>query len=164
MASATFPLLTAVTGIMHVLTGATKITSRTPVLDATIAMIPGLAAQARTGDNPSIASLHRGIDPSNAPEYFAIKSDFTPPPIGSRWWRVFQNPGDRIKNFGADLVFNEPNDLVVNAASMDDLADRLSIPNSTHVYDYGQTNAVHHTNYFKQAKTVERFAHWLQLP
>lgn len=30
--------------------------------------------------------------------------------------------GARIKNFGADLVFDEPADIVVNTASMTDLA------------------------------------------
>jgi hypothetical protein len=164
MASASFPFLTAVTGIVRVVTSATRFASRVPIFDAAIAMIPGLSAQARTGDNPSIQSLRRGISRGTAPDYYVIQSDFEPPPVGWKFWRAFQNPGKRIANFGADLVFDEPNDLVVNTTSMNDLADGLKITDPGHVHDFGQTHAIHHTNYFEQAETVERFRRWLRIP
>ncbi|MCP4007542.1 MAG: alpha/beta hydrolase [bacterium] len=163
MAATAFPLLAAVTGILRVVATATKIVSKTPMLDAAIAMIPGLSAQARTGDNPSIDKLRSGISAASAPEYYVIRADFEPPPVGWKFWRAFQNPGDRIKNFGADLVFDEANDLVVNTASMDELSDDLRITRKSRVRDFGTTSRIHHTNYFEQAETTQSFTRWLDL-
>jgi hypothetical protein len=45
LASCSVPLLTVVTGLLRVLSSVTSLAAKTPVLDAALAMIPGLAAQ-----------------------------------------------------------------------------------------------------------------------
>jgi hypothetical protein len=133
----------------------------TPLVDATVAMIPGLAAQSRVGNNPEIGEL-RLCQQRPGVQYFAIRSNFEPDPVGVwKFWEWFRK--DRIADLGADFVFPGHNDLVVDTDAMDDLADALRIP-SAQVHDYDTNPVVHHCNYFEQPRTVEKLREWLQIP
>ena len=99
----------------------------------------------------------------SGPDYLVIKGDFVPPPIGWRFWRAFQYPGKRLANFRADLVFDEPNDLVVNTASMSQLSDKLEITDGGHVHEFGETSTVDHANSFEQPETVAALLRWLAM-
>jgi hypothetical protein len=43
-----------------------------------------------------------------------VRSDLKPEDPGWEFWKYFVNIGERAKAWGADLVFEEANDLVVD--------------------------------------------------
>ncbi len=152
-ASAAVPFLTVLTGLFRVVTSVTKLAATTPAIDAAVALVPGLAAQSRVGNNREMISLRQAPEVL-AGRYFAVKSNFESEDPGWRFWRYFRNIGDRAKDSISDLVFDGDNDLVVDTGSMVDLSDELSIP-SEQVLDFGTTDTIHHTNYFAQAQTLD---------
>jgi hypothetical protein len=152
-ASMAVPFLTVVTGIFRVVTSVTKLAATTPAIDAAVALVPGLMAQSRVGNNQEMISL-RQVPEALAGRYFAVKSNFESDKPGWQFWRNFRNIGDRTKDALADLVFEGENDLVVDTGSMVDLCDNLRIP-PEQVLDFGTTDAVHHTNYFTQPRTLD---------
>jgi len=154
------PFLQAGAGLMRLCAGALSVGASTPLVDAAVAMIPGLAAQSREGHNPELIELRR-YAPRPEPAYFAICSNFEPTAPAWRFWEWFRK--DRLGDLGADLVFDGPNDLVVDTASMRELADGLQI-DPANVHDFGTNPDVHHCNYFAQPKTVERLRAWLEVP
>jgi hypothetical protein len=54
----------------------------------------------------------------------------------------------------ADVLFDGANDLVVDTPSMIDLAAEVKIPDSR-LLDFGQSQTVHHLNYFYQSETAK---------
>jgi hypothetical protein len=157
------PLLVVVTGLLKVLSLATKAVSRTPLLDVGVAAIPGLVGQSRVGDNPEIRRLRDGAVPLD--RYYAVHSDFEPENVGWRFWRHFTHkPGQRLFDFGADLLFEGSNDLVVDTASMTDFKSdlRADLPDS-HVCAFPTNGDVHHLSYFRQPRTI-RFLSDVLLP
>jgi len=152
-ASAAVPFLTVVTGVFRVVTSVTKLAAKTPAVDAAVALVPGLMAQSRVGNNQEIISLRQAPE-ALAGRYFAIKSNFESDKPGWQFWRYFRNLGDHAKDAVADLVFEGQNDLVVDTGSMVDLCDGLTIP-PEQVLDFGTTDTVHHTNYFAQPRTLD---------
>lgn len=161
--TSTLPLFVAVTGILKVFGSVTKVLARTPLIDATVAMIPGLAAQSMTGDNASILKLREGIDGLPAQPYYAVTTDFEPTSPGWAFWRYFQQPLQRLADAGADMVFEGANDLVVDTASMTKLSDTLSIPQQNIMPAFAQRNLVHHLNYFQQAEVIAFLERTLKL-
>jgi len=158
MAAGGFPFLAAVTGILKVISSLTSFAAKTPVLDAALAMIPGLSAQSQTSNNNELERLNQAS--SRKIEYYAVRSSFQTTKPGWRFWNFFVNIGDRIKEAGADLVFEGENDLVVDTASMTTLARppaALDIP-SGRILDFGINDQVHHTVYFRQKDTAEFIA------
>ena len=151
-ASAALPFLTVLTGLFRVVTSVTSLAAKTPAVDAAIALVPGLSAQSRVGNNLELISLRQGARPG-AGRYFAIQSNFESEKLGWQFWRYFRGLGDRAKDNLADLVFKSENDLVVDTGSMVELSDALSIPAEL-VLDFGTTDEVHHTNYFVQPQTL----------
>jgi hypothetical protein len=92
---------------------------------------------------------------SAVPEsYFAVKSNFEPTDPGWAFWKHFMKPQEWIPDLGADVVFPEENDLVVDTASMDALSDALRISGPKAVLDFGTSAVVHHLNYFAQPETA----------
>ncbi|MFY9974446.1 MAG: hypothetical protein WAK53_09335, partial [Chromatiaceae bacterium] len=152
-ASAAVPFLTVLTGLFRVVTSVTTLAAKTPAVDAAVALVPGLVAQSRVGNNREMVSL-RQAPAALAGRYFAVKSNFESERPGWQFWRYFRNIGARAKDTLADLVFEGQNDLVVDTGSMVDLCDELSVPGAQ-VLDFGTTDFVHHTNYFAQARTLD---------
>jgi hypothetical protein len=154
------PLALVVTGLAKFLGTVTKTLARTPVLDGAVAMIPGLAAQSRVSNNPEIIRLRSGNIP--VAKYAAITSDFDPEPVGWKFWRYFtQKPTQRLADFGADLIFRGPNDLVVDQPAMFDLGkqgDQGIAIDDAWIHDCGggsPNSRVHHLNYFRQPDVIE---------
>src|SRR5258708_2486794 len=116
LASATFPILTVVTGLLRVLVSAGTLAAKTPILDAAVALIPGLSAQALVSNNEELNRLNEVH--TNKLTYIAVQSNFNPTAPGWEFWKYFVHIGDRLKDWGSDMVFNAPNDLVVDTASM----------------------------------------------
>jgi pimeloyl-ACP methyl ester carboxylesterase len=155
LASSTIPFLTVVTGLMRVICSVTPIAAKTPALDAVLAMIPGLGAQSQVENNNERFRLNQ--IGSRKLEYYAIRGDFRTDDPGWRFWRYFVDLGDRVKEAGANVVFQSENDLVVNTASMAVLArwpsDNLIEPGR--ILDFEGKDKVYHTIYFRQEKTVK---------
>jgi len=135
-----------------------RLTSKTPLPDVVLQLVPGLAAQQRVGNNAEIDRLRRytgnSIPTGPGLEYFAVKSNFEPTDLGWNPLGYFSKPLQRVFNASADLIFQTENDLVVDTRGMNELADRTSLPDKN-VHDFGTSATVHHTNYFRQRETVE---------
>jgi hypothetical protein len=148
------PFLAVGAGLMQVVTSITSLGARTPLLDAAVAMIPGLAAQSRVGNNPEVLRMRSAAGLLPAERCFAVRANFEPPPVGWAFWKLFVRPKERLADLGADLLFPGPNDLVVDWDSIVSLADGVQIP-AARQYDFGTQSTVHHCNYFAQRATVD---------
>lgn len=153
------PLLTAAGGLMQVLSSIGSLAARGPIVDAGVAMIPGIAAMSRTVNNYELQALNRG--PVNvALTYFGVTSDFEPPATGWKFWRLFSK--GRLADVAADyLVFDQANDLVVDTSSMThhafgDAVEPGKHPDRFKVFDREQ--GVHHVSYFQRKETIEFIA------
>ena len=149
------PLMVVVTGLLKVLQFATRGLATTPVLDVGVAAIPGLVGQSRVGDNAEIRRLRDGVVPLD--HYYAVLSDFEPDRVGWRFWQSFtRKPGQRLLNAGADLLFEDSNDLVVDTSSMTDFKSDLKadIP-ASRTCSFDTDDEVHHLNYFHQPRTID---------
>ena len=140
----------------------------TPLADAIVAMIPGLAAQSRHGSNPELRALRVNTGAfdfaaaASPVRYWVIRSNFSPVESGA--WGFIKSfvarPGASFLDTAADYVFPGTNDLVVDLDSMDQTGERAEpqpapsvIANIAH--DFGDSRTVHHCNYFEQRQTVD---------
>jgi hypothetical protein len=147
-------MLTVAGGLMQVLSSITSVASRTPLVDAGVAMIPGLAAMSRIGNNHELNTLNVMNAPGRA-EYLAVTSDFEPDPVKWRFWRMFST---RAADVALDhLVFRQANDLVVDTTSMTYHAwgPNPVLANNPMFRCFEPQDAGHHTNYFRNQKTTE---------
>ena len=111
------PMLTVAAGLMQVISSITSAASQTPI-------IPGLAAMSRVGNNHELNALNVMNARARA-DYFAVTSDFEPPPATRRFWQMFSTRA--------------------TDAAVDHLVFRCFAPE----------DGVHHTNYFRNEKTTE---------
>ncbi len=151
--SVAVPFLSVATGLMKVVSSVTSFTAKTPLLDAVVAMIPGLAAQGRVGNNAELARLQRLVGAA-PPGWFAVQSNFEPDSVGWKFWKRFVRLGTEVKDGLADAVFRDHNDLVVDTSSMRALGDQTIIP-AAQTLNFGTSGLVHHCNYFEQPQTVQ---------
>jgi hypothetical protein len=134
-----------------VITSITALSAKTPLIDAAVAMIPGLSAQSMVKNNEELIRLNQAGSRKIA--YSAMRSDFRTEDPGWHFWKYFVGIGDRAKAAGADLVFEGANDLVVDTGSMTALSRRPKDVEIDQIQDFGTTNKVHHTTYFRQPET-----------
>ena len=150
------PLFLAASGLLRVVSSVTGLVAKTPILDAAIALVPGLDGQSRTGNNQELLRLRANSGNSDFTtgqlRYFAVQANFEPRDIGWNFLRLFSKPLQRIGDLGADIIFSGHNDLIVDTGSMSEVADSRLV---TIAHDFGTTDRVHHTNYFAQAETVQ---------
>ena len=159
----THPFIGAAGIMMQVFTSVTRFAAKTPMFDAAIALVPGLHGQSLIGNNPEILRLRANTGAcyrQSGLRYFAVTANFEPKDPGWNFLQYFSKPMQRMANWGADLVFDGPNDLVADVSAMTDIAtdeNGKGLP-MEEVLDFGTTDAVHHTNYFRQEKTLEFIA------
>lgn len=150
------PFFLAASGLLRVFSTVTNLAAKAPVFDAALALVPGLDAQSRTGNNEEIRRLRMNTGNSQFAaqpiQYFAIKSNFEPTEIGWNFLRVFSKPMQRLGDLGADIIFEADNDLVVDTSSMSEVADKRQVKV---VHDFRTNPNVHHTNYFVQKETAK---------
>lgn len=152
LASTVMPLAAIVTGLAKIVGGVVQLGASTPILDAAIITIPGLAAQSRVGNNAEILRLHHAQWISR-PRLHAVVSNFEPAEGDSAWRQIiklFRNPKDMLLNRAADAIFPSENDLVVDTESMLNVVDA---PIASLV-NFGTSPLVHHLNYFRQPETL----------
>jgi pimeloyl-ACP methyl ester carboxylesterase len=144
--------------ILKVASSVIDFTARAPLLDAALAMIPGLGAQSATTNNQEMQRLNARKVPGGRPQHFYIRANFESGNEGWRFWRYFRDLKLRLADAAVDtIVFPEENDLVVDTKSM---IDSMKGPE----FSFPTGNLVHHTNYFQQAGTIELLRKWLQIP
>ena len=145
------PLMKAPAAILRVIGSVVGVASRIPLVDAAVAMIPGLASQSRTSNNAELIRLNGRTQ--NA-QYFFVRSDFQSTSPGWDIFRVIREAKIRTAETAADFfVFPGQNDLVVDCDSM------TGVPGITlgpaNLCDFGTNDNVYHTNYFEKRGTVD---------
>jgi hypothetical protein len=157
-------LFTAAAGLLRVVGSVTGGVLNTALLDAAIALVPGLDAMSRIGNNQELSRLRQNTGSSDFHSgqirYFAIQSNFEPQAIGWNFLRLFSRPMARLGDFAVDRIFAGPNDLVVDTASMAEVADGRPI---TLAHDFKTNDRVHHVNYFVQPETVRAIRSSLEI-
>ena len=94
------------------------------------------------------------------PHYFAVYSDFQMEKAGWRFWRLFQNPSLRMTSWGASLIFEQANDLVVDNRASIELFKGKGIPSNRRL-ELETNGKIHHTNYFLQVRVLRQFQSFL---
>lgn len=151
-ASLAVPVIAVASTLLQVITAFTSLGAKTPLADMAMALIPGLFGQSRVGNNPELLRLHQLN--GNMDRYAAVQSDFATEAVGWKFWKYFN--GERILDYATDVLFDGPNDMVVDTASMRYLSKESIIPKSR-TLDFGKSDRVHHVNYFDFPETIEHF-------
>lgn len=150
-ASVAMPMFGVVAGLVKLVASVTAVGAKTPVVDAAVAMIPGLAAQSRIAENFELQRLREAVATR---DYSIVQAEFEPASPGWEFWKVFTEFKGRAADLAADTLFPGANDLVVDTAAMNDFAEGVSVTTASRVLDYGKQGTVHHLNYFAQKDTV----------
>lgn len=147
------PLSLGVAGLACVLGKVLQLGARTPLTDAAVGLVPGLLAQGRVSNNLELAQLWplpAGVDVR------AIGGSFVPSEVNEPIWKLWKritNLKGQAMYYGADLIFDQPNDLVVDSAAMNQLGPQLLAP--PHWEDLGAGARTHHCNYFQDARVLD---------
>jgi pimeloyl-ACP methyl ester carboxylesterase len=135
--------------LVEVVVSVTGALANTPLLDALVALIPGLSGQSKVSNNYELNRLRLGPC-AVSPLYYAVQSNFeTPDPT----WKFWQNFRLRAGDLAADAIFPGQNDLVVDTISMTELGESNFPVKVQAVQDFG-TSEVWHCNYFRQPQTI----------
>jgi hypothetical protein len=152
------PLLAAPLALLKIATSVVSLAAKTPVIDAAVSMIPGLAGQSRVDLNQELERV-RAFNLAKPPTYFVVQSNFETDKPGWKFWQWFRK--DKLKDLATNKIFDGPNDLVVDTRSMtefqatiDGAAPPPAFPTDRQL-DFGTTPDVHHTNYFEQKATLD---------
>lgn len=158
------PMFQASAVIAGMLSTVSSAGAATPAIDAAIHLVPGLAAQSRQGANQEIVALRNGFTGSaslrerldgQVQRYYFVKANFESEDPGWAFWRFFRKLPGRVVDAVTAVVFDGPNDLVVDTASMLNLCDASrEIDADRQLLDFGTTDSIHHCNYFRQPRTM----------
>ena len=145
-------LALGVGGLACVLGKVLELGARTPLVDAAVGLVPGLLAQGRVNNNLELEQLY---PLPGGTDVCAIGGSFMPSEVNEPLWKLWKrvtNLKSQAMYYGADLIFDQPNDLVVDSASMNKLGDlTLAAP---HWEDLGVSAQTHHTNYFQDLRVL----------
>ena len=161
LVSLALPLFTVVQGLMALVASATSAVANSPLADAAVAMVPGLAAMSRYGPdseqfilgNHELMKLSFGLTAPPA-GYHMVQSNFEPTEVGWAFWRVFRDPKARLADAVTDALFAGANDLVVDTPSMSRLSSSVLMADASKLLDFKTSPSVHHLNYFHQADSA----------
>jgi len=152
------PLAMGAAGLARVLGRALNLGASLPIADALVGLVPGLMSQSRVINNLELDLLFPL--PTQA-RLSGIGVTFKPKEIDQRWkfWNRFTNVTDQLKYAGADLIFDQPNDLVVDTASMnhmgkDKAGKKLLIAEIDWMF-LGEKPDTHHCSYFRDGDALE---------
>lgn len=153
-ASTVLPLMGGVAGLAKIVGGALRLGARTPLTDAGVAIVPGIAAMSRVANNAELDRLANSTW-GTSPTVYTVLANFEPGPRQDPWWQFwkhFRGAGTALVDTGADAIFQGENDLVVDTDAMTLLAG-ARVPASRRL-DFGTSATVHHCNYFRQPETI----------
>jgi hypothetical protein len=152
------PFTTVAVALLQVFQVVTGTLARTPMADLFFSAVPGLGGMSRVGNSSELDRLQGGS--LRLPQYFAVRSDFRMASAGWRFWRIFENPELRAAQWGANQVFDQANDLVVDNRSTIELFKGKGLhPDRCLTFD--QNGEVFHTNYFTMRKVTDAFIKFL---
>lgn len=171
LASLAVPIFTVAQGLATLVGSASNILASTPVADAVVAAVPGLAGMSRFGPdakdfiegNVELEKLSFNCPSPPSAAYFLVSSNFESEAIGWKFWKAFRDPLLRAADATTDAIFSGQNDLVVDTASMADFglvagpngSAAIRMANAGQRLDFGTNSIVHHLNYFSQPRTVD---------
>jgi hypothetical protein len=142
--------------LVEVIVSVTGALAKTSLLDAVVALIPGLSGQSMVANNYELNRLRLGPCAVN-PAYFCVTSNFETQNPGWQFWRNFR--AARVGDLAADIVFPGANDLVVDTTSMIDLGESDFVLRMADApCEFGSTSDVWHCNYFRQQRTIDYIA------
>lgn len=145
------PLALGVGGLAMVLGKVLQLGARTPLADAAVGLVPGLLAQGRVANNLELDQLWPLTTPA---ALHAIGGSFKPSEADEPLWKVWKrvtNLKGQAAYYGADLIFDQPNDLVVDSASMNQLGP--TVLGAPQWEDLGM-GATHHCSYFQDPRVL----------
>lgn len=146
------PLAAGAAGLARIFGKTLRLGSSLPIVDAAVALVPGLASQQRISNNLEIAQLFSHPWQTDA-QLSAIGVRFQPKESleGWKFWRRFTHVGQQVAYSAADLVFPGGNDLVVDVDAMSQLGE---LKNITDFRDLGTSDVTHHCSYFRDADVI----------
>lgn len=150
------PLSLGVAGLACVLGRVLQLGARTPLADAAVGLVPGLLAQGRVSNNLELAQLWPlQAGAAAGADLRAIGGSFRPDEVDEPLWKVWKritHLKDQAVYYGADLIFDQANDLVVDSAAMNRLGGAtLAAPQWE---DLGVSAKTHHCNYFQDGRVL----------
>lgn len=149
------PLALGAAGLAKVVGKALQLGAAMPLADAAVGLVPGLMAQSRVGNNLEIERL---FPLPTAARLSGIGCEFRPDEVLEpvwKFWRRFSNLGDQAKYLGADIIFGQRNDLVVDVDSMNQLGNPAQRLPAVDWHDLGASPRTHHCSYFRDERTIE---------
>ncbi|HEY8881568.1 MAG TPA: hypothetical protein VIN03_28640, partial [Roseateles sp.] len=145
-------LALGVGGLACVLGKVLQLGARTPLADAAVGLVPGLLAMGRVNNNLELAQLFP-LPPRT--ELRAIGGSFQPAEVNEPLWKLWKrvtNLKGQAMYYGADLIFDQPNDLVVDSAAMNRVGSEvLAAPQWE---DLGVSATTHHCSYFQDPRVL----------
>jgi len=154
------PLLNVPSALLRIFGSVAGAGAGVPLIDAGVALVPGLSGQSRVNNAQELNRLNRNCG-ARPPHYFFVTSNFDPEQAG---WNVLKGArqlATRAANAAADLlVFPGDNDLVVDTAAM---TEPWSLEAGAPVLRFENAAGVHHTSYFQQRETIDFIARSLAI-
>ena len=147
------PIAAGAAGLAKIFGRTLKLGANLPIVDAAVALVPGLASQQRISNNAEIERLFAQKWLS-APTFAAVTAQFQPQPSEPlfRVWDRLKLLGAQVVAGAADALFDGPNDLVVDTAAMDFLGTHHSVqPADRLALGPGNT---YHTSYFRDDRVT----------
>lgn len=159
------PLALGAAGLAQTLGRALQLGAATPLADAAVGLVPGLLSQSRVGNNLELQEL--GLKHSTIPLRgmgVVFKPDETHQPAW-KFWKRFSHLGAQGAYYLGDLLFQHPNDLVVDFDSMNQLepstAPGADVARLTDWVNLGESSHTHHCSYFRDAAAIAQLRAWL---
>ena len=148
------PLAMGAAGLAKVLGGVLSLGAALPLADAAVGLVPGLMSQSRVKNNLQLEQLFPL--PTQA-TLAGIGVTFKPDEVAQpawKFWNRFTHIGDQLKYKGADMIFQQPNDLVVDTESMNQLGGAGQLIAQVAWKDLGESPHTHHCSYFRDVQAL----------
>ncbi len=150
------PFLAAPAALLRIFASLGSAAAAVPLIDAGVAMIPGLNGQSRVANAIELTRLNVQC-PKCPKDYFFVASNFNPDKPGWDVLKWVRGISIRTINAAADaFVFPGENDLVVDTAAMTEPWTASLDPKNVKLFD--ESAGVHHTNYFQNQATIKFIA------
>jgi hypothetical protein len=159
------PLALGAAGLSRALGRTLRLGSALPLADAAVGLVPGLQAQSRVANNLELNEL--SLSRSKV-KLRGMGVRFKPLEVShSPWafWKRFSHLGEQLGYHVGDLIFQQPNDLVVDFDSMNQLGpkdDKDLAPRLTEWKDLGTKPDTHHCSYFRDSDALKQLDDWLR--
>jgi pimeloyl-ACP methyl ester carboxylesterase len=149
------PMLAIAGGLFKIVGGVLSFGANTTLLDAGVNLVPGLASQSHVGNNLEMERLFATPWAAKL-DMYSVTSDYEPPQNAEPWWKFwsqFSKLPANLANSAADMIFDGPNDLVVDFPSMCQFGKTVLPTGLT----FTRIQSVHHCAYFRNRDTVNFF-------